>query len=243
MAALQHPLNRESEAGLSPSPERARLPMSASPGGRGAAGERCSGLPCAHSLPTRGREGQRPALRSPGWSGAGSSSASQHQPVPGWPPPGVGTRRGPAGAASRGGDNAAALPEHPRGAFVPAWGGGPAGPLPRGAVGAQPRGSSILPGAGGATGAREHRGAAADKARRQAGTPSIPSIPSPRRRSRQPRIPRQRQGPALPWPLPRGPPTCSEESIHLGVRDSAFLRRPFGGIHGWGRGGGEPGGW
>lgn len=80
--------------------------MSASPGGRGAAGERCPGLPCAHSLPTRGRQGQRPALR---WAGAGLAAVplpnTSRYPGgrrPGWglggarpalPPAGVTTRQ------------------------------------------------------------------------------------------------------------------------------------------------------
>lgn len=204
------------------------------------------------SLPTRGRQGVAPSA-APGQSGAGSAGSRLRFQIPvsaraaaaarGGGPAG----RGPGGAQpaqpAAGATTRRLSPSIPAGLLcLPGAGARPV--LPRRAAGTQPRGS-ILPGAE----ARTSRGAAADKARRQAGTPSVP-LPSPRlrcrrcpRRRRQPRIPRRRLGPALPRPLPRGSSTCSEESIHLGVGDSAFLRRPFGGIHGWGRGGGEPGGW
>lgn len=136
---------------------------------------------------------------------------------------------------------------------MPAGGGSPAGPLPPWpAVGGQPRAAAPQqqhpPGGGRGPGQAEPRGLRRTKQKDGRGTPltstSRGSVAAGARTAASPASRGRGRARCCPGPfLPRGSPTCSEESIHLRVGDSAFLRRPFGGIHGWGRGGGEPGGW
>lgn len=162
------------------------------------------------------------------------------------------SRLSPASAASPGAPFRGSLRASPR-SFCACRGREPSRSPPALASGGRAApcgGSAVAASSRGRERARASRAerSAADKAKRRAGNP--PPINPPRLRSR--RCPHRRQPASrgrgrarrCPGPfLPRGSPTCSEESIHLRVGDSAFLRRPFGGIHGWGRGGGEPGGW
>lgn len=238
---------------LSPSPETLCEPVparSAPPASSGAAGERCPGRPSPPCPPESGRDsvGRFARAERIGAGRAGRRLRFQKpssRRCPGRGPGGTRPAQPPAGSTTR-----RLFPSIPAGLLcLP---GAVARPVL--SQGSQRRERS--PAVASSGGGREDRSADeprdCDGQSKKAGGDPLhsPPFPSPRlrrrrcpRRRRQPRIPRRRQGPALLRPLPRGSPTCSEESIHLGVGDSAFLRRPFGGIHGWGRGGGEPGGW
>lgn len=247
---------RERNTRLSLSPETLCEPVparSASPAGSGAAGEHCPGSP-SPSCPPEGDRGRARRFARAERSGAGRAGCRFRFQKPASVRAAVSALgEGPAGRSRR---------NLPRGATtrrlslsIPAGLLCLPGAVARPVLSRGGRRQERSPAVASSEGGRENRGA--DEPRgcggqsEKAGGDHLrpPPLSSPRLRRRQCprrrqlRIPRRRQGPALLRPLPRGSPTCSEESIHLGVGDSAFLRRPFGGIHGWGRDGGEPGGW
>lgn len=122
---------RERNSQLSRSPEILCEPIparSAPPAGSGAAGSAARGASVRRAHPRAA--GVAPGA-SPGQTGTANRLPFQipaDTRVATAAAARAGTRRGPA---SGGDDNAEALPEHPRGAFVPARGGDPTGPFPR----------------------------------------------------------------------------------------------------------------